>query len=355
MTLPALAILGTLVLGAPSVSSAPSAQFRPTALRVAAQGADEYYAHGGIVRGRLGETVRLFAVLEGRSGTDGVVVAATDRLLLDNKPIAQRAIVSPASLSAAQLRWYKVEPVGTTYDNTANGFHWDKIDYGEFAVGNFGSSWDITADAHPVGGYPDTHGGAGTMAYKVELVLDGATWASPGARDIERGGLSDRVTRVALRRDDTYVGYLTELFNTPYIWGSAGEPDSMHQAERLIGSDCADFIVYGARRMGKKIPYTDTFHLPKYANVVARVRGVDSSGRYLDEHGQLVPVGQKGVQIGDLLLFPRHVGALVADNAPLGFLSIRDRMIHTLFAPPTEESIMDTSYAKSEFDVLRWK
>src|SRR5256885_376105 len=67
------------------------------------------------------------------------------------------------------------------------------------------------------------------------------------------GGLAGAVMRVSIRRDDTYLGYLTEMFGQPYVWASAGLSDATHQSERLEGADCADFVVYGARRMGKKI------------------------------------------------------------------------------------------------------
>src|SRR5258705_12585720 len=75
-------------------------------------------------------------------------------------------------------------------------------------------------------------------------------------------GLRGAVLRVSIRRDDSYLGFLTEMYGQPYIWASAGLSDASHQSERLEGADCADFIVYGARRMGARIGYTYTGGLP---------------------------------------------------------------------------------------------
>jgi hypothetical protein len=253
-------------------------------------------ARGGIHRAKHGDAVTLYAVVDGK-------------------------VVRPDTHPDIQLRWYKVEPKGDSYNNTAGGFHWDLIEYQEHPLGPWGKKWQMPADAHPVA-YPDTHGGLGTMAFKVSVKIGDQVFSSPGKESIFRGGLSDQVIRVAFRRDDTFLGYLTELFNTPYIWGSAGYPPKKHQAQRLIGSDCADFVVYGARRSG---------------------------------HGKPVVIGKAGVHIGDLLLFHGHVGALLEDREPRGVLDINDIMIHTFWAPPAEEPISKTAYADAAVRVLRWK
>jgi hypothetical protein len=221
-------------------------------------------------------------------------------------------------------------------------------------MGPWGQKWQMPADAHPLG-YPDTHDGLGTMAFKVSVKIGDKIFSSPGKESIFRGGLSDKVIRVAFRRDDTFLGYLTELFNTPYIWGSAGYPPEKHQAERLIGSDCADFVVYGVRRTGKNVPYRGSWHLPLSAVALAKADRIDSNGRYIQKDGKPVPISDDGVHLGDLLLFPGHVGALLEDRKPQGVLDINDVMIHTFWAPPTEEPISKTAYASSAVRVLRWK
>ena len=298
-------------------------------VRVVATSPEAKQACGGIHRAKPGETVTLYALLDGK-------------------------IARPETHPDIQLRWYKVEPTGDSYNNTAGGFHWDVIEYREHPLGPWGKKYQMPADAHPVG-YPDTHDGLGTMAFKVAVKIGDKVYSSPGKESIFRGGLSDKVIRVAFRRDDTFLGYLTELFNTPYIWGSAGHPPKKHQAERLIGSDCADFVVYGVRRTGKNVPYRGSWHLPLSAETIVKADRIDSNGRYIQKNGKTIPIGKNGVHPGDLLLFPGHVGALVEDRKPQGVLDINDVMIHTFWAPPTEEPISKTAYANSAVRVLRWK
>jgi hypothetical protein len=91
------------------------------------------------------------------------------------------------------------------------------------------------------------------------------------------------------------------------------------------------------------------------ADTVARAEKVDGKGRFVTKKGAPIRVGEGGVQVGDLLLFPRHVGALSEDRDPVGVLDNGDVMIHTFWAPPTEEPIKDTNYAESPVRVLRWK
>ncbi|HOX42727.1 MAG TPA: hypothetical protein PK668_03965 [Myxococcota bacterium] len=336
----------------------------PERVWVLAQGPGESVARVGIARARLDQGVTLFAAVEARLDGRPVVVSEAEAVELPDGRVPAARLRRPATLPAAAgwtLAWSKVQPVGDSYNNTRGGFHWDAIEYRTFpwaAPDAPGAPWSRPADARPLPPYADAQGGLGTMAFQVELAREGAApLASPGAGSLHRGGLSSQVTRVALRRDDSYLGRLTELFNTPYIWGSAGEPPAEHQAERLIGSDCADFIVYGARRLGKELPYRATWHLPEVASTVARAARVDADGRFVTERGQPVRIGAGAgeIQPGDLLLFPGHVGALREDRAPLGVLDLNDVLIHTYWAPPCEQPIRDTAYTQSRVRVLRWR
>jgi hypothetical protein len=341
-----------LVLAQPC--AAQEEALAPTAVYLVATSPEAKKARGGIHRAKLGEAVTLHAVLEANLSGRRVVITAARSLTLGGKTVSPKIILSPDGFSKIRLRWYKVEPSGNSYNNTTGGFHWDPIEYREHPLGPWEKNWQMPADAHPVA-YPDTHGGLGTMAFKVAVKIGDRIVSSPGKQSLFCGGLSDEVIRVAFRRDDTFLGYLAELFNTPYIWGSAGYPPEKHQAERLIGSDCADFIVYGARRSGKNIPYRGSWHLPLSAETIIRAEKIDSQGRYLRQDGKPVPIGPDGVHIGDLLLFHGHVGALLKDREPTGVLDTNDVMIHTFWAPPAEEPISKTAYADAAVQVLRWK
>ena len=58
---------------------------------------------------------------------------------------------------------------------------------------------------------------------------------------------------------------------------------------------------------------------------------------------------------GDLILFPRHVGALTVDRGTIGVVDVDDLMIHTLFDSPKEQALRDSGYADNPIELLRWK
>lgn len=345
---------GLALLAAAAVARAEPPAFVPQRVRVVAAVADRA-ARGGIHRARLDQPVRLYAAVSGRLDGRRVVVCAAEALLLDGRPVPPARRVAPAQVAGLELRWYKVQPASRWVDNTRGGFHWHPIDYEALPASDWGDHWSWAADAHPLGERLDDHGGAGTMAFQVRLRRGRREWASPGPQARFRGGLGPRVPRVAFRRDDSYLGRLGELYNTPYIWGSAGTRPADHQAERLIGSDCADFVVYGARRLGKPLAYRASWHLPEVTRTVARSVRVDDQGRHRDADGGLLAIGPDGIHLGDLLLFRGHVGALAEDRAPLGVLDANDVMLHTYWAPPAAEPLRRTAYAESPLRVLRWK
>ena len=59
--------------------------------------------------------------------------------------------------------------------------------------------------------------------------------------------------------------------------------------------------------------------------------------------------------VGDMLLFPRHVGALTEDRGEPGVLDTDDIMMHTLFASPQRQRIGNSGYGGYGIEVLRWK
>jgi hypothetical protein len=250
------------------------------------------------------------------------------------------------------IAWNRIEPAAANYSNTDGGtFHFAEIDYQPTAIDDAHETV-LVADVRPTL-TPDHGHGVGTMRFQAVVTQGDHTVTSPGSearRGRGSGGLTDAVLRVAIRRDDTYLGYLTEMYGQPYIWASAGMSDATHEAERLEGSDCADFIVYGARRSGKKLAYTWTGGLPEITKLLASgTRGDD--GIYRDAKGTPLPFPK----VGDLILFPRHVGAIVEDRGTIGVLDDQDIMMHTLFDSPKEQPIADSGYADKPVELRRFK
>jgi hypothetical protein len=102
--------------------------------------------------------------------------------------------------------------------------------------------------------------------------------------------------------------------------------------------------------MGKRVAYTWTGGLPQVTKLLgAGTRGED--GIYRDKAGKALPYTQEG----DLILFPRHVGALTADKGTKGVLDDADLILHTLFDSPKEQAIADSGYAQTAVEIRRFK
>lgn len=311
---------------------------------------DDGEATDAPVHARAGQTVTLHAVL--RAGTTYFTDAA--KLRLHGKPIAARPITEAPAVA---LAWSRIEPAAANTSNTqSGGFRFEAIDYRVTAIASpdspEGHGASLVADVRPTLTV-DHGGGVGTMRYQLAATQGERALTSPGIdsrRGPGSGGLTDAVTRVTIRRDDSFLGYLTEMYGQPYVWASAGRTDASHQSEHLEGSDCADLMVYGARRMGKHIGYTWTGGLPKVTKLLAAgSRGDD--GIYRNKAGKPLPYTQDG----DLVLFTRHVGALAGDHGTQGVLDDADVVLHTLFDSPKEQAIKDTGYADTPVELRRWK
>ncbi|MEZ4359986.1 MAG: hypothetical protein R3B48_07395 [Kofleriaceae bacterium] len=301
-------------------------------------------------RARREEPVRLYALV--------AVERAGKRRWFSDAPrvrLGGRALtVEPLSaLPELTLRWYRVEPELANLSNTSSGsFRFEPISYRLTAIEGSAGRGALVADVRPTL-TPDHGDGVGTMRFAVHAALGSVEVASPGPearRGRGSGGLLDDVHRVSVRRDDTFLGYLTELYGQPYIWASAGATSATHQSERLEGSDCADFVVYAARRMGLGVEYTWSGGLPAVTRLLARGE-LGADGVYRDARGEPLPFPEPG----DLILFPRHVGALAADRGVPGVLDEQDLLMHTLFDSPKEQPLADSGYANTTVELRRWK
>jgi cell wall-associated NlpC family hydrolase len=273
-------------------------------------------------------SVELRASVDGKSAAPGWVYVRVGQ--------AVRLYARVTGGTVKDVRWFKVEPTVGALDNTTPSFHFEPVPYQETPMSACDGLWECPADLTPtvlpkVAALP----GVGTMAFKVRVTLvDGRVVETPGRESVKWGGLTKDVFRVVARRDETLVGYAAELLNTPYIFGSAG-PDGRNQTDLLIGSDCADLIVYGRRRAGKKTAYTSSYGMEAIAPPLAP--GLP-------------------IRAGDVIHFPstRHVALIYEDRAPIGVLDVGDLILHTCWAPPTVQPISETGCASEPMRVLRF-
>lgn len=299
---------------------------------------------------RKDQPVTLYAAIEVEDGTRTIY---SDAPALELR--GKRVTVTPlARAPRIALAWNRIEP---TEANISNGdgptFHFETIEYRATAIAGSANLPAITADVRPTL-ITDHGGGVGTMRFQLTVTQGDRVLTTPGIdarRGKGSGGLTDAVTRVSIRTDDSYLGYLTEMYGQPYIWASAGLSEKSHQSERLEGSDCADFVVYGARRMGANIPYMWTGALPTVTKLLAPGGTRSEDGVYRDGRGTPLPF----TRAGDIVLFPRHVGVLTEDRGQLGILDDQDLMMHTLFDSPKQQAIADSGYADRPVEVRRFK
>lgn len=317
-----------------------------TAVHVVAS-IDEKIATDRPAYARADQRVTLHAVIEAHGHFYADVAAVT----LAGKTVRPEP---PAHAPRFTIAWNRIEPATASMSNTDDAganFHFAAIAYEPTAIAG-AHELVLAADVRPTL-TPDHGNGVGTMRFQAVVTQGDHTIASPGSearRGRGSGGLTDAVMRVSIRRDDSYLGYLTEMYGQPYIWASAGLSDASHESEHLEGSDCADFIVYGARRAGKKLGYTWTGGLPQLTTLLsAGARGED--GIYRDGKGKPLPFPRAG----DLILFPRHVGAIVEDRGTIGVLDDQDVMMHTLFDSPKEVPIKDSGYADKPVELRRFR
>jgi hypothetical protein len=328
----------------------PRAGGRVAAVRVVAA-VDDGTASEQPAYARADQRVTLYALIEVERDGHREYFSDAPRVQLHGRSIAIEPLARAPRLT---LAWNRIEPAVASLSNTdehGGNFHFQAIDYRATPIADADGP-SLRADVRPTL-TPDHGHGVGTMRYQLVVTQGERVIASAGTearRGRGSGGLTDDVQRVSIRRDDTYLGFLTEMFGQPYIWASAGLTDATHQSERLEGADCADFVVYGARRAGKHVAYTWTGGLPAVTKLLASgSRG--EGGIYRDAHGDPVPF----TRAGDVILFPRHVGALVEDRGTLGVLDDQDLVVHILFDSPRQEPLADTGYADQPIELRRFR
>lgn len=143
--------------------------------------------------------------------------------------------------------------------------------------------------------------------------------------------LFSNVVRFSRYEGDGYTGKLTEIFNLPYIYGSAllrvGDRIS---ADARYGADCSHFIIYGKRREGWNIPYVNPKDLLPYLELVDEFTGFHNGIAY--GHRGPIVITRELIRNGLLLHFGKHVAAVFEDDE--GVLAEETSVVHQLETYP---------------------
>jgi hypothetical protein len=264
----------------------------------------------------------------------------------------------PRKQGELKIDWLKLEwnrKKKKHYNNCHPSWHWAAIDYHEtpFKSGNH-QLMKIRGDCRATDLLNKSD--LGTMRFKATISLNGQKFSSPGIEKTWRGGLSDEILRVSrLGRDgNPLLKWARAFYNLPYIWGSAGTNDENHQSERFVGADCADLVVAAGRKAGyTNLSYCSTKTLKKYTETIAKVKLDPRSGRFIHVDNNKPLRWGRDFKTGDLAFGSRHVGFLSRDRGNRRWLDHSDRIIHTLFKEPVEESLHDSGSFAKRFEILR--
>ncbi|HEY3840066.1 MAG TPA: hypothetical protein VGL72_26020 [Bryobacteraceae bacterium] len=222
--------------------------------------------------------------------------------------------IPKAGVQGRTIRWKALLPARTTYNLTgeAQGFA-DRspkyVTYIETPIEGTDNLPQLTEDQ--LIPYLDPKTGLGTLRIYSEVSDGTGTWLS---------GIM-LVTRTTGRG---YPARLTEIFNLPYVYGSALlNPDTRN------GADCAGFIIYGRRREGAAIPYVNPQGLLPY------LEELDEFQSYRNDIAQ----GRNGAIIitddllarGMLLHFGKHIAAIYEGA---GQLKKTTKVVHQLEGYP---------------------
>jgi len=326
---------------------------------------------------KIEDKVKLYCVAQMKDNDQSFYYTTADKIKLEDKVIDESLIKKWNEQNGKiGIEWFKVESEGYNYYNgertqVQNGkavraWLWDKIKYVETPIYSWDNHFECKADVTP-SAVSDRGQGTGTMRYKVKVKYENQIKESPGKESVYSGerGITNKVHRISIRKDDSYAGWLHSFFNLPYIWGSdkLTKDEKTHQSEMFIGADCADLVVAGRRIMGYDIPYFASYGFAKngiyekYADRIVNIADLRENGIFYNGDKKIKistdASNTKDVKIGDIVYFGGHVGVLSEDNNPKGVLDTNDKYINTLFDVPAEESF-ENAY-NSSFSILRWR
>ncbi len=166
-----------------------------------------------------------------------------------------------------------------------------------------------------------------------DFQLDPARWRrEAGGRfliaaecETARGWLPAPVIEIRVRTADGFRGALSECGGMPYVFGIAAVRNGdLTGVDSGWGSDCANLLVHGWRRVGMPLAWGDPGRLRARLATVAADVGISSG----------VAITADEIARGIAIDFGSHVAAVWEDREPLGVLGGNDLVMHHLGGLP---------------------
>lgn len=165
------------------------------------------------------------------------------------------------------------------------------------------------------------------------------------------------IIQFAVRADDTYMGYLMELLNTPFIMAPRSTPLGNHQADDRLGSDCAAFATYGKRREGFDYKYLGPVGILDYLEPVYDEPFYpygEISLLYQSDDGSYAEVREGLLQPGCILHFGEQVSVFYSDRGVKGLLDAEDLLIQSWFDGPHFCTVFENGFFGNYVMIYRW-
>ncbi|MCD4707577.1 MAG: hypothetical protein K8S62_07540 [Candidatus Sabulitectum sp.] len=166
------------------------------------------------------------------------------------------------------------------------------------------------------------------------------------------------VIQISLRPDDTYIGYLYELINTPFIMAPRRTPDGSQQSDNRLGTDCAGLAVYGKRRQGFDYLYLGprgiTDYLVPLGDGSYKPDTDTEAAIFRNDQDCSVSVGEEGLCPGDILHFGAQVSIFLEDRGISGVLDSQDMVIQSWFNGPHVCTIEENGFFGLPVKFYRW-
>ena len=254
--------------------------------------------------------------------------------------------------SLHDLHFYGIKPVLNEYDNISEADKNHLLTYKE----------DIEYDYFVIDDYRDyindiiknkTYGTYYIMIDVNELDINHSLKTSE-ALHIEK----DNLLQIVYRSDDTYIGYLKELFNTPFILAPKSVEGRYHQTDERVGSDCAELAIYGLRRLGYDIPYCGPKYLYKYLKpkINSKIYLSNKGEYYVDKNNNKIKITEEeGIWEGDIVHFGIQVSVFYQDKGIKGYLDKKDLLIQSYGITPHITTIEDSGFMNYNFDILNFR
>ncbi len=216
--------------------------------------------------------------------------------------------------SDSMTSWSCVDRAYATYSNIGLSSFYDDIMYQFYKISSFKTiELNINTDV------------AGNYLFAADMAIDSLASCRP------LWFLYNNVFQISVREADSYVGYLTELLNLPFLLGPKNITSIGHQTDLKIATDCAELAIYGRRRMGNKVPYCGPRKMIDY------LYNVDT------------------IKSGTIVHFGFQVSIVYKDLGTIGKLDDDDYLIHAYDDRVKIEKFDDCSLHNFIYKLYEWR